>query len=219
MAEQIYSYALTTVARVKERLQITEATFDTFLVRLINAATDFLERECGKTGLEYAPNDGHFARKTYTNEVYSVRGGRQQFVVLRNAPVVSVTSAQWRAGTPSTPNWTDFLADQYELEGSGASGIIRIYGAMPRLYSNTLRFTYQAGYLIDFANAGNPALHTLPANLTDTCENLVVRRFKRRHLDGKASESIQGATTSWRNQLDAEDLRVIEQYRRPLITI
>ena len=121
---------------------------------------------------------------------------------------------QWRAGTPSNPNWTAFIPDQFELEQQGYSGIVRVYGVMPRIYSNMLRATYVAGFPIDWPNAGNGSTHQLPADLTNLCENLVVRIYKQRLLAGKASESIQGATVAWRNQLDAPDQNVIDNYRR-----
>jgi Phage gp6-like head-tail connector protein len=212
--EIVYPYALTTLLRVKDRLQINQTDFDSVLTRMINAATDFIERECGKTGLEKYPNDGHFIKKTYTNEIYSARGNRQIRLILRNAPVTVLTSFQWRAGTPSNPNWTDFIADQFELEEDGTSGIVRVYGAIPALYSNMLRATYTAGYAVDWQNAGNGSTHQLPADLTDTCENVVTRTFKRRQLAGQSSEAIQGATVSWRNDIDSQDKAVIERYRR-----
>ncbi|HVB33718.1 MAG TPA: hypothetical protein VNJ52_05010 [Patescibacteria group bacterium] len=281
--EQVYSYALTSLARVKDRLQETTTSYDSVLTRLINGATDFIERECGKSGLEMYPNDGHFTQKTYTNEVYTAQGRKQQRLVLRNAPVTylivtgdltqgsatvnnvtpstgivagmplyaiqglfpqntvvssvsgsTVTMSQpasttqtgatfeisglinfqWRAGTPSNPNWTSFIQDQFELDQQGHSGIIRVYGSIPGLYNNMIRATYVAGYPVDWANAGNGSTHQLPADLTGTCENLVVRLWKRRQLDGKASENIQGATVSWRDALDALDLNVIANYKR-----
>ena len=285
--EVVSQYALTTLARVKDRLQITLDDSDAVLSRMINSATDYIERECGKSGLERFPNDGHFVQKTYTNEVYSVNGKRQEKLIIRNAPVsylivtgnltagsavvtnvtpstgivagmplfviqglfpqgttvssvsgatvtmsqpVSVTQTgavfeisglinfQWRSGTPSNPQWTPFITDQFELEQQGYSGIIRVYGAMPRLYSNMYRATYVAGYAVDWPNAGNGSTHLLPADLTNLCENLVVRIFKRRQLDGKTSENIQGATTSWRDKLDALDENVIENYRRIILS-
>jgi hypothetical protein len=280
-AEQVYSFALTTLSRVKDRLGISDESFDPLLTRLISGVTDSIERTCGKSGLEKSPNDGHFVQKTYTNEVYSVRGTKQQRLVLRNAPVAysfltgnltnnlttvsncstvaglvvgmpivgvgistgttiaaigsttitlsqvagttqtdvyleasGLLSFQWRAGTPSNPFWTAFIPDQFEIEEQGASGIIRVYGVMPRLYSNMLRATYVAGYPVDWENAGNGSTHQLPADLTGTCENIVVRLFKRRQLDGKASENIQGATTAWRDKLDSSDQDVITSYTR-----
>lgn len=217
--EKVNYYALTTLQRVKDRLSIsTNNDNDALLTRLINSVTDYIERECGKSGLEKYPNDGHFVQKTYTNEVYSVHGSKQNRLVLRNAPVTALTSFQWRAGTPSNPNWTDFITDQYELEEDGTSGIIRVYGVMPRLYSNMLRATYAAGYPVDWQNAGNytgtTLTHLLPADLTNTAENLVIRVFKRLPLAGKASESIQGGTISWRDALDSLDQDVITHYCR-----
>jgi hypothetical protein len=281
--EQVYPYALTTLQRVKDRLSINNANSDTELTRLINGATDFIERECGKSGLERYPNDGHFTQKTYTNEVYSASGKKQIHLVLRNSPVTylivtanltqgsanvtvspytgivagmplyniqglfpqgtyvasvgengeltmsnpaSVTqsgavfeisgliSFQWRSGTPSSPNWTSFIVDQFELLNQGYSGIIRVYGAIPGLYNNMLRATYVAGYPVNWQNAGDGATHQLPADLTNLCENLVVRIFKRLPLAGQASENIQGATVAWRDQLDGLDRNVINNYRR-----
>jgi hypothetical protein len=212
--ETVYPYALTTLARVKDRLDIQINDNDAKLIRFINGATDYIERECGKTGLEKYPNDGHFIQKTYTNEVYSVSGKRQRFLVLRNAPVSALTSFQFRAGTPTNPAWTDFFPDQYELVDDGTSGIIRVYGVMPGIYSNTFRATYTAGYPIDWQNAGNGASHRLPSDLTNLCENIVARLYKRRSLAGQASENIQGATVSWRDQLDTFDKETIQNYKR-----
>lgn len=281
--ESVSPYALTTLQRVKDRLQINGTSSDALLTRCINAATDLIERACGKTAIEFYPNDGHFVQKKYVNEVYSVHGTRQNHLLLRNAPVlylvvtgdltagsavvqnvtpstgiavgmplyaaqglfpqnttvaavsgnqvtmsapasVTLTSAtfeisglikfQWRAGTPSNPNWTDFIQDQFELEQQGHSGIVRVYGTMPRLYSNMLRATYVAGFPADFPNAGNGTTHQLPADLTNTCENIAVRIFKRLPLDGKASENIQGATIAWRNDLDQMDKDTIDRYTR-----
>ena len=199
-------------------------------------ATDFIERECGKTGLESYPNDGHFIQKTYTNEVYTAQGRKQERLVLRNAPVTYLTvtgnltanrgcanvtspiyghrcrnaalrhsrtipagndrplspgatsaltmsqpasvsqtgavfeisgliSFQWRSGTPSNPNWTSFIQDQFELDQQGRSGIIRVYGSIPGLYNNMIRATYVAGF---------------PANLAE----------RRRRRDASASRPI-----------------------------
>jgi hypothetical protein len=281
--EQLSPYALTSLQRVKDRLNLNNIQNDAVLTRVINASTDLIERACGKSGIERYPNDGHFVQKKYTNEVYSVRGSRQETLLLRNAPVTylivtgdlttnspvvanvtpsggivagmplyaiqglfpqgttvlsvsgssvtmsqpaSVTqtgavfeisgliSFQWRAGTPSNPSWTAFITDQFELEQQGYSGIVRVYGPMPRIYSNMLRATYVAGFPVKWENAGDGSTHQLPSDLSNTCENVAVRIFKRLPLDGKASESMSGATTSWRNDLDQMDKDTINRYTR-----
>jgi len=192
------------------------AAFDTVLTRLINWATNYINNECGRPG--------GFVQQTYVNDTYSIDNPRQSFLLLRNTPVFSLTSLQWRAGTPTNPSWTDFTPDQFELVDprtdpiSGTtwypSGMVRVYGVLPRLYSNMIRASYVAGYPVNWANAEDRNTHWLPGDITSVCENLVVRRFKRRQLGGKASESLSGATESWRNTLDQEDKDVLAQYRQ-----
>jgi hypothetical protein len=188
--------------------------YDTVLTRLINAVSQYIAQECGRTS---------FVQQTFTNDTYSIEEPDQEFLQLRNFPVFSISSFQWRAGTPSNPSWTDFITDQYELVDprtdpvSGVvwypSGMVRVYGVLPRIYSNMIRATYIAGYPVDWPNAGNGTTHRLPDDLTYLCENLVVRRFKRRQLAGMSSTALEGATHSWRNELDADDLDVLAQYR------
>jgi hypothetical protein len=91
--------------------------------------------------------------------------------------------------------------------------MVRIYGVLPSINSNMIRATYVAGYPVNWANVGDHNSHLLPDDLTALCENLVVRRFNRRQLAGKSAHALQGATESWRNEIDAEDLDVLAQYR------
>ena len=128
--------------------------------------------------------------------------------------VNGLVSFQWRSGTVSNPNWTAFITDQYELVNKGRASIIRVYGTLPRLLDNMMRVTYWAGWVIDWPNAGNNTTHQLPTQISDCVENLVVRRFKRRQFAGKTSEALDGATTAWNKDIDADDQDVIEQFRR-----
>jgi hypothetical protein len=195
--------------------------FDLVLTRLINWATNFINNECGRNS---------FVQQTYVNDTYSATNPRQKFLILRNTPVfpaadgIHVTEFSWRAGTPSNPNWTDFIPDQYELVDprtdpiSGQiwypSGMIRIYGVLPRIYNNMIRASYVGGYPVNWANPEDHNTHWLPGDITNVCENLVVRRFKRRQLAGQTSMSLEGAQIAgWRNDLDAEDREVLGQYK------
>lgn len=188
--------------------------FDTVLTRMINAVTNYIHNECGVTS---------FVQQTYVNDTYSIQNGKQDKLLLRNTPVFSVSSFQFRSGPPSNPSWTNFLVDQFELINprtdpiSGLvwypSGTIRVYGVLPTVSANAVRLTYVAGYPVNWANAEDRTTHLLPGDLTYLCENLVVRRFKRRQLAGQGSHSLEGATTSWRNDIDAEDKDVLDQYK------
>lgn len=190
--------------------------YDGMLIRMINYATNYINNECGRTS---------FVQQTYVNDTYSIDTARQKFLLLRNTPVFSISSFQWRAGTPTNPSWTDFIADQYELVDprtdpiSGTvwypSGEIRIYGVLPMIMNNMIRVSYVAGYPVNWSNPEDHNTHWLPADITSVCENLVVRRFKRRMLAGQSSMTVEGTTVSgWRDKLDAEDLDVLGQYRQ-----
>lgn len=213
--EVVSPYALTTLARVKERLTITTTDFDTKFIRWINSVSTFVEQQCGGRA---------FVKRTYPNETFSFGARREIYLNLRNFPVWSVSSFQWRAGPPSNPQYTSFAPDQYELMNPQPvptdpqnqiwypDGQIRIYGVLPTIYSNAIRVSYVAGYPVDWPNAGNGTTHLLPADLTDLVENLITRRFKRREFAGKSSEGLTGATTSWRNTLDIEDQETLDAY-------
>ncbi len=81
------------------------------------------------------------------------------------------------------------------------------------LYNNMTRVTYQAGYKIDFDNAGNTTKHTLPADISRLCDNLVVRWLKRRDFAGMNSKTLDSSTINFRDKLDQDDLNIISQYR------
>ena len=182
---------------------ITSTGHDAVLQRIINAATDFLEGECNR----------RFLSTAYANEVYSVYADSQEYLLLKQSPVSALTKLEYRAGTPSNPAWTEFLADNYELLEDGKSGIIKVYGGLSK-GANSVRASYTAGYLINFANAGDLTKHTLPADLTDLCERLVIRWFKRREAEGKSSESAQGDNINWQADLNKEDKETLARYKK-----
>lgn len=207
MPEIVVTYALTTKGRVKDRLIITGVNFDTIIERLISSATDFIERACNR----------RFKRTTYTNEVYQVRGAPTQagskYIFLKQSPVSTLTALQYRAGTITSPSWTNFLANNFELVEDGTTGIIAVYGGVTSGI-NQVRATYDAGYLIDFANAGS-ATHTLPFDLSDLCERLVTKLYKRKESEGRQQEAYEGGSVSWKSLLDEEDKETIARHTRP----
>ena len=200
MAESIFSYALTTVARVKTRLSIDSAGFDTLLMYLINSVTDMIESECNTW----------FKETIHSNQIYSVENG---FLLLKQSPVSEVTSIQYRAGIKSNPVWTEFYPDDWELLGNGATGIIQLRGSASRGMNN-VRVTYTAGYKINFANYRDHTTHTLPADITDLAERMVVKLFKRREAEGKQREDFNGGSVIWKEILSPEDEMTLARYRR-----
>ena len=201
-----YDYALTTKGRIKDKLGISETGHDDVIDRLIYGATDLIEGQCGGR---------RFKRTTYTQEIYNgspLNNVEQvlKWLILNNAPVSSISSFQYRTGLKSNPTWNDFNADDYEEDDE--KGIINV--SLPRGLQN-IRISYVAGYLIDFTDEFNDAAHTLPYELAELCDRLVIRQFKKRKDEGKKSTAFDTSTITWTEQLlDQTDREVIANYRR-----
>ncbi len=203
MAENPITYALTTKQRVKDRMNLSVADHDTLIDRIIAAITDFVEGECGGR---------RFMRTTYTNEVYTIFNTNQKYLALNHIPIGTITAVQYRAGLRTSPTWTNFAADDWDMLEDGKNGLVRVWGISTG--ANAIRVSYTAGYLIDFANAGSPTAHTLPADLSDLAERLVIKVFKRRNDEGKASESFEGGTVQWKDHVDDLDKRTLDRYKK-----
>lgn len=87
-------------------------------------------------------------------------------MMLRNWPVTALSAAQYRPGTVSSPSWTDVPADDYQLVEDGKFGVVEV--DLSIFGTNVLRFTYTAGYTIDFSTASGH----LPYEISDLCERL-----------------------------------------------
>ena len=203
MATELKTGALTSLARVKDRIGISDTGFDTVLERIINGVTDEIQSYCNRI----------FKQQTYTNEVYSPPARGMDTIALKQAPVVSISAAEYRAGSVSTPSWTGFTTDQFEIVNDGASGLVRIYGGVP-YGTNAIRFTYLAGYKVDFENPNDTSKHTLPFDLSDIAERLTIKRFKRREAEGKLTESFESGSVTWQDYLTVDDKRVLDRYGR-----
>lgn len=132
--------ALTTKARVKDRLQITATNFDDLIDRLILAVTARMERMCNRA----------FIQATYTHELYDgsdMYGTERCILMLKNAPALSIASVQYKTGLNSNPTWGDYDVDDYDVDM--ASGILYFASSLPRGKQN-IRVTYSAGYAGSF---------------------------------------------------------------------
>lgn len=196
------TYALTTKDRIKSKLGITSTASDTVLDRLIYACTDFIENQCSQ----------RFQRTTYTQQLYDgsqIDGSPKSMLFLNNGNVTTISSFQYRTGSKSNPTWVDFQTDTYQE--MLVLGVIRV--RLPPGLQN-IRISYTAGYLIDFTNENDPTLHTLPFDLTDLCERLVTRFFKKREAEGRSSETFNQSSVTWKDVLDDYDEAVIGNYTR-----
>lgn len=144
----LVSYALTTVADVKESLGIasSDTSRDNLIKRKINQATLFIEGYCGLS------LNHHFAQTTYTNEEYDGTGSNA--LVLRARPVTSITSFQRRDSNLSDGTFSDVESQLYFSDLN--AGIIETV-TRSNWGWNRYRVSYVAGYA------------TIPADLAEAC--------------------------------------------------
>lgn len=195
------NYALTTKERVKNRLSISTTDLDTVIDGMIYGITDTIERITGR----------RFKQATYTNVEITTKP-LQDKIFLPNAPVSTVTSFQYNAGTPSNPSWQDFDADSYLLD-TEVDAIRMINQTLP-VGVNAVRVTYTGGYLIDFDNWNDDASHTLPYDLTDLAERLVSKVFSKRKEEGKSTTNFAESNIVWEALLTAGDKDMLKRFRR-----
>ena len=200
------TYALTTRDRIKDILGITNNDQDDLISAFIYVVTDYIEKRCGR----------RFQQATHTQEIYdgeTVTKAVREHLMLKNAPVTegSISSFQFDNGTPSTPNWVDFGADDFKLDPD--LGVIYMDTNLPEGKRN-IRVTYEGGYAFDFTNSLEDT-HELPLDITGACERMVVNLYKRRASEGKTSEGFEASTITWGSEvIDPLTNRIIQMYRR-----
>lgn len=127
------SYALTTLADVKESLGIASSDHskDNLIIRKINQATLAIENYTGR----------RFALTTYTNEEYN--GSNIDQLILRNRPIVGAVTIN---GRDTTLNESDFTTVESDLYFSNLdAGVLDLnFNALGRWSRYTV--TYTAGY-------------------------------------------------------------------------
>lgn len=132
----MYGDALTTIERIKDRLAIDVTGFDDVLTRMILSATARIEAMCGR----------RFVQGTYTHELHDgsdISGTRRRFLVLKNAPVSTIATIEYQAGTNSNPDWRELDEDSYHADL--ASGLVDVPGGLPAGFQN-IRVTYTGGF-------------------------------------------------------------------------
>lgn len=205
------AYALTTEARIKDRLGLSasDATRDTVIKRMMYACTDFIEKTCGGR---------RFKRQTISQELYDGSPFNSQkkdnIIILKNAPVIAgqTITVEYNAGTFASPSWVAFASGDIAGVDYDA-GIIYLNSGLP-VGSGNIRVSYTAGYLIDFANEFNDTNHTLPNDISDLCDRLTTRLFKKRESEGRDAEGFQASQITWGSFLKDEDKTIIANYSR-----
>lgn len=200
------NYALTTKERVKNRLGITTTSFDGLFDALIGAVTDRIEQMASR----------RFKQTAYSDEIYDgsdIYGSASLVILLNNAPVSGTPTIEYKTGSNANPNWVDFSVEDYDLDDE--KGVVYMRGELPKGKQN-IRVTYTGGFVISFTGTYDiGGTHTLPLDITEVCEKAVIRSFKKRDSEGRASESFAESSITWEKDVfTPEDIAIIKNYRR-----
>ncbi len=131
----LLSYALTTLADVKESLGVasSDSSYDNLIIRKINQVTRQIEAYC----------DRHFLETTYTNEIYNSNQTDQ--LVLKQRPVTATTP--FALGVRDTglneDDWETIDSNLYYVDTT--SGVVSLLFRTAGRWGRW-RFTYSAGY-------------------------------------------------------------------------
>lgn len=189
---------LTTKAKIKDFLGVTSSANDSQFTLLAENVSLAIERYCNRT----------FVRGTYT-EYFDTQQG-DQYVFLRNHPIISVTSVKYRTGSWGSPTWTALPADDYMLVND--AGKIRFAGVLPEA-DKYIQVVYVGGYLIDFTTEG-AVTHTLPGDLEQIATEWAARVYQMRKSGGILSESTEGQSITFKTEKVAKEfLERLDAYR------
>ncbi len=196
--------ALTTLTRQKDFLGKSGSAQDSLLTMLINQATGFIERYTGRRLLS----------QTYTEEQYDGTGTK--VLVLRNLPVTSLTTLQQNRNFDNSDSWETVNTDYYFWD---ENGVITADSFTFLEAKQRYRATYVAGFLVDFANENDPALHTLPEELEYACQKIVAGVWNTRRAEGFDTSRDGDQSVRLKKQLfgDAETRAILDKYRVPVI--
>ena len=199
--------AITTLAKVKAQLGISDSSKDAIIETYINGVTSFIEGFCGGR---------RFKSTVYAKEI---DGNGTNIIALPQYPVTALASIQYRSGSWSSPTWNTYIVDGYIPDFD--AGLIQFFANTPKL-PRYFKINYTAGYLIDFANETNETLHTLPFDLTNTATNLVCALMNKRGSEGISTASTEGQSITFSDMkgvLSGMDGEVLSRYTKITVAL
>ncbi len=183
------AHALTTRAKVKSYLGITDASNDSLLEELIDNVTEWVEGQLGGRRIKLT---------SYVDEEHD---GGDHDIFLFNWPIAAspVLTGEFRTGPIDTPTFQTFDVNDFIVYKN--AGFVHFFGRTPggetiglRLPTSkgslNLRFTYDAGFA------------EIPDDLELLAKQLVATLFQRRNAQGIKKETVEGSSIEYRSPAD-----------------
>lgn len=198
----VVDYALTTRQKVKDLLGITDTSDDAVIDALIDGITDFIQSYTG--GRNFLAQDYVELKDTY----YSPD------LFFNQIPVNSVAKIEYRTGVPSAPVWVTYNANSY-LVYTGLRAKVHFFAKFNPV-PMAFRFSYNAGYLIDWSNEHDKTKHTLPYDLTRVATELCSKAYNMRYAHGISREQTEGQMLIYeggKNILNDDHAAILNKYK------
>jgi len=200
------AYVLTTVARLKAFIGVSDSTYDSVFETIIDSVTDFIEGETGR----------RFKKTAYTDSIVNSEGGRE--LLLPQWPVISgetFTLYYRNSGVYGGNVWKEVSSNDYRIDES--AGLLHANGAFYKGFQN-YKILFTAGY--DFENVAEPLITLASVGLSDL-EMVVWKLANRAFNDRKSSGNISkmklynyDVTYSKEAYNDDEIKQVLAKYKR-----
>lgn len=198
--------ALTTLAVVKDELDITDNDMDSKLERWINAASDFVQKYIG--------------RSLGKNQItVDKNGAGSQYLILENTPILTIDSVLY--GTvPITDydvNTEDYkrgtlFREQGWVYASLIAGLVGEPVGERRVY--TIQYTY--GYVLP-QDDGAPDPRTLPYDIEDVVIGIVTAKYTKQINEAYGLSGLKQGRLSYSfsdSELSQSQQVALNQYRK-----
>jgi len=190
----IRDYAWITLIQVKTQIfGSTGATGstdnDVILNRMINGATDYVEKQLGGRRLKVATSA--------VAEVYDGGDGTQIALDKYPCSTGNLSSVKYNNGDFETPSWTTISAKNYTFYPKRST--VYMTGGFPAGARN-IQVTYKGGYDTNATGTtgGTGVVNSVfPADLVDMTIDLVANKWRKKESAGITSEEIGTAKVTW----------------------
>jgi|TARA_Y100000310_G_C20652578_1_gene800256 hypothetical protein len=195
--------SLTTLARTKDYLGVTNDSNDTLLERLIDAASSFIETYCDRT----------FKLTSY---ILQQEGSGTDTLILRNYPVIGGVVLDENQSGDSTQDYNTIESKNYWVFNT--DGYLQflnsetVFIATPEQY----QVTYEGGYRVQGATVTGQHI-ALPLDLELATWKLVSSIFNTRNTDGISSQTLGNYSVTFIQamEMDNELRMTLDNYKHP----
>ena len=209
----VKDYAWITLNDVKLQIfgttgAVGSTTNDVILNRMIDGATDYVEKQLGGRRLKVSASD--------VAEIQDGGNGTMTHLALDKYPCSTgnLTSVAYNNGDFETPSWTTIDAKNYTFYPKRST--VYMIGGFPAGTRN-IQVTYKGGYDTSTGTTGGTgyANAEFPADLIDMTIDLVANKWRKKESAGVTSEEIGTAKVTWgTSDLSDWHRETLASYRR-----